>query len=221
MPRFTIIDVSTAPIPECGEYLDDCEAPANYKDPEKIAAYKAEARQKALDKAALDPDLCRITGIGLMHCGVTVSGPDVSLCRDEDEEREALTRVTQLLAKVAVHYAPLVGYNALRFDWPVLQRRAWYLGVPLILDVDRYRTPHVDLSERLTQHGMLQSKSLGFYAKRLQWTDLQKPLSGAEEARVHETGQWDELRASLVHDVTATFRLAQWLGIVERDAVPA
>jgi hypothetical protein len=50
--------------------------------------------------------------------------------------------------------------------------------------------------------------------RRLGWTDLLKPLTGAEEAQVPQTGRWDELRASLAHDVDATVRLARWLGVI-------
>jgi hypothetical protein len=97
-------------------------------------------------------------------------------------------------------------------------RRGLYHGVSITIDVDRYRTRHVDLLELLTQRGVLPSHSLGFYVRRLGWADLVKPLSGAEEARVLQTGRWAELEASLHHDLTATKRLGQWMGVLPRTA---
>jgi hypothetical protein len=42
-----------------------------------------------------------------------------------------------------------------------------------------------------------------------------KPLSGAEEAQVHESGRWADLELSVRHDLTATKRLAEWLGVIQ------
>ena len=92
-------------------------------------------------------------------------------------------------------------------------RRCAYLNLDVpAINLDRYRTPHVDLFDKLSYHGAIQAHSLGWYVKRQGWTDLVKPLSGAEEAQVPATGQWYDLRASVQHDVTATMRLANWLG---------
>jgi hypothetical protein len=64
MSNYLVLDIATAPLEDAGDYLTDpIEAPANYKDEAKIAAYIANARQAKLDKAALDPDLCRISGV--------------------------------------------------------------------------------------------------------------------------------------------------------------
>jgi hypothetical protein len=102
-----------------------------------------------------------------------------------------------------------ITYAGLHFDLPVLQRRALYLGVPFPkLNLDRYRTPHIDLMELLSGGDRERRRSLQFFCKRLGWTDLVKPLSGAEEAQVFSSGRWEDLRASLAHDLEATSRLA-------------
>src|SRR3990167_9822779 len=60
-----VFDIETCPMPGCAEYLtDDIEAPANYKDPVKIAAYVAERRAKQIADAGLDLDLCEVVAIG-------------------------------------------------------------------------------------------------------------------------------------------------------------
>jgi len=50
--------------------------------------------------------------------------------------------------------------------------------------------------------------------RRLGWSDLIKPLDGAEEARVFETGDWDKLMGAVAHDLRATARLAKWKGLL-------
>jgi len=210
MAGYLVVDIATAPINGAAEFLEEPTAPANYRDPEKIAAYVAEKRADQLQRLALDPDLGRIAAIGYWLADM----PAIKLCKSEDDERQVLKDLSMFLNPRLHCYSHLVGYNSLKFDWPFLMRRARYLGVSLDINLDRYKTPHVDLAERLTHRGLLQMRSLSFYVKRLGWTDLHKTLSGAEEALAPERGQWVELEESVVHDVTATKRLAEWLGVL-------
>lgn len=213
--RYLVLDVATAPMPGAVAYMDEPSAPANYKDAEKIAAYIAEKKAEQVERCGLDLDLCQITAVGLM-------GPDgdpaVMTCQNEDAEREALATVARR-CRVNTAPLPVITYNGIKFDLPLVMRRARYLGVSFpAFNLDRFRTPHVDLCNVLTNNGALQAKSLGFYVRRLGWTDLTKALSGAEEARVLETGRWDELASSVRHDLIAAYRLAQWLAITEPTA---
>lgn len=208
-----ILDCSTAPIEGVEQFIDDSDiqAPSNYGE-EAAKKYIEKERLKKIDKAGLDLDLCRITGIGLY--GVNPRGSDkpqtiIHVCKSEDEERLLL----QMTATSLNQGSTLVGFNSLRFDWPLLMRRALYLGVKFPkISLDRYRTPHVDLFDVLTNHGSLTAHSLKFYASRFQWLDVEKPSSGAEESRVFSTGNWKDLETSLRHDVTITKRLAEKLG---------
>ncbi len=207
-----IIDVSTAPIDGADTYLDGAiAAPSNYKDEAKIAAYITEKRAERVAGAALDLDLARITGIGMMNS----NGVTVSLCKTEDDERQSLSGLAYILASDPHRVCQIITYNGFSFDLPMLMRRARYLGVKFpALNLDKFRSPHVDLVPVLTGNDPSRRRSLAFYVKRLGWTDISKPLSGEEESRVHQTGAWDALDASIRHDVTATYRLAVWLGIV-------
>ena len=63
--RYIVLDLESHAIPDAATYLTEpVEAPSNYKDPEKIAAYIKDAKQAQLDKAALDIDLARIVCLG-------------------------------------------------------------------------------------------------------------------------------------------------------------
>ena len=117
-------------------------------------------------------------------------------------------------------------FNGLAFDLVILERRYLYLGLPALgWQLDKYRTNHIDLLARLSGGDRERRRSLEFYVRRLGWADLHKPLSGADEALAPGRGQWLELAESVSHDVTATVRLARWMGIlpaaVTLDARPA
>jgi len=213
---YVVLDVATAPIDGAAGYLEGTiKAPANYKDADKIAAYIADKEADRLAMAAVDVDLARLTAIGICQDDVVA----VYDAQTEAAERALLATVAEAVAGQVI-----VTYGGLRFDLPLLMRRARYLGVAFPdLALDRYRSEHVDLCELLSDRDPQRRRSLGFYVKRLGWTDLDKPLSGADEARVFETGQWDALAASVYHDVAAARRLAAWLGLVApfRDPVAA
>lgn len=209
--RWLVLDVATAAIPDAEMYLDGAiHAPSTYKDPEKIAAYVAEKRAERIQSAGLDIDLARVTGIGLMWAGIPAN---VLTCPDEYTEKAILDRLAREI--VAGQGARLITYGGFNFDLPLVQRRARYLGVTFpAINTDRFKSPHSDLCELLSDRNPQRRRPLGFYVKRLGWTDLSKPLSGSEESRVHETGQWTDLADSICHDVTATARLAVWLGVI-------
>lgn len=208
MKHYIVLDVASAPLPDAETYLEGTvRAPANYKQQAAIDAYVAEKTAERLLMAATDIDLARITAVGVVNDG---GGERLTLCRDEAAEREALTSLACL-----INQTPTITFGGFNFDLPLVQRRARYLGVPFpTLNLDRYKSPHVDLCELLSDRNPQRRRSLQFYAKRLGWTDLVKTLSGAEEAQVPVSGKWEELESSLRHDVMATYRLAQWVGVL-------
>src|SRR5262252_7655260 len=122
--NFLIVDIATTALDNVAAYLDGevIQAPANWKDPVKIAAYVAEKQAERIERAALDPDLGRISAIGFIE--THDRDMTVRLCKDEDEERRALDGFR---IRLQDRRPALVGYNALAFDWPFLQRRALYL----------------------------------------------------------------------------------------------
>lgn len=210
LTRWAILDLATAPIADCQDFIDEPTAPANYKDPIKIADYIAEKRAKLIADAALDVDLARITAIGLLQDDM--DEPQITTCDDDDAEcRELVSLLDDLDGRT------IITFNGFRYDLPLIGRRCLYnTGVPLpSIDTDRYRSPHVDIWQRLSHHGQVDAHSLVWYAKRFGWTDLEKPLSGAEEALAALEGRWDEVRASVRHDVLCIARLASRMGIVD------
>lgn len=211
------LDIATAPLPDAAKFLGEFTAPSNWKDPAKIEAEVERKRQAALAGAALDPDLARITAIGMAR---EEGEPAVMLCRYKPEEVSALAAIAEELDDPA---AAAVTFGGLNFDLPMLERRALYLGVPFPrLNLDRYRSPHHDLCEILANRRPDRRRSLDFYVTRLGWAEeLVKPLSGEEEAKVHETGKWELLRQSVERDVRAVRRLARWMGLMDQPLAEA
>lgn len=209
LTNWLILDVASAALPEADVYLEDTvRAPAHYKDADKIAAYIAEKQAERLASAATDIDLARITGLGWMESPYAPE-PEVVTCKSVDDEAAELVDLSDLTCAI-------ITFGGFAFDLPLLMRRARYLGVPFpTINLDRYKSPHVDLCELLSDRNPQRRRSLDFYVRRMGWDDLMpKPLSGAEEAQVPVTGRWDELVKSVERDVEATYRLAKWAGVI-------
>ena len=209
LPRRLVIDIECAPLMDAATYLDPVSAPANYKDPVKIAEAIAEGTATALAKAALDPDLCRIVALG---CADTRTGVvDAWTMPDEATEREVLE---QFWRNHDWSQTTLIGYNLLGYDALVLLRRSLYLGLKAPqLQVDKYRHPMiVDLMQLMAFGGTLKYRSLAFYLRRF-GIPADDPVTGADVPRLVQEGQWDAIRHHVQSDVLATLALARRLRV--------
>jgi predicted PolB exonuclease-like 3'-5' exonuclease len=164
-----------------------------------------------IDECALDVDLGRPVCIGWMFASDTE--PRVLVCENEAEERFALEQVARDYA--AVTNPQLVTFSGLRFDLPFLMRRALYLGVRFpIWNLDRYKTPHLDLQAYLSHNGLLKWRSLKFYLNRfgIASDDM---TTGAEIGAMVKAGDWAGVKAHCAADVLGTKKLAQRLGLIK------
>lgn len=208
--RTLVLDLETCGLPEAKDWLEPVAAPGNYKDEAKIAEFKAKAEAERLEKLALDPDCNRIVAMGFVDAAQ--GEPTVYLMRDELEEREHLKMFAAIYRQQDTR---LITFNGHRFDLPVLMRRAMYLDVNFpILNIDRYRSEHIDLWARLSFNGTISAHSLKFYAKRLGIGTLDK-VSGADIGRLvaEDTKEsWDAIHDHVLSDVGLTHALAMRLG---------
>ena len=186
MAPYLYLDAETAPIVDAAQYLtaESIDAPSNYKDPDKIASYIAREQRKRLDKCGTDIDLARIVALGWMFDGEIE--PGVMTCRNEDEERAALIKLWDDITG-ALATARLITFNGHAFDLPLIMRRSDYLDVPYReLNLDRYRSPHLDLLLHLTHRGAIKGKSLTFYARRFGLVNEAPEIDGSDIARLVE-----------------------------------
>ena len=216
--RFLVLDLETVGVSNAADFIatDDIEAPSNYVKPEAIASYKAKEAQKRIAGAALDLDLARICAAGTIY-DAPVS--HATVFTSEDDERGWLDAMASNLDPYSQDFLTLITFNGHKYDLPLLMRRAKYLGVKFPkINLDRYRSPHIDLYEELTMKGAIKAHGLRWYMRRHGWTDLldADPLKdgGADVAQACAEGRWEDIAAHVRVDVQGTLRLAQWLGLV-------
>lgn len=149
-------DIETTANPDTIQLMPDPKAPANLKDPEKIAAAIEEKKRELVEMAALDPDYGRLLSIGFS------TGDEVTVMLNEAvfpghdyamPEEDMLERFWMVLQSCG---GACVGYNILSFDLPYLMRRSMALGVklPLVTMLAKFRTePVTDLMAILYNWG--------------------------------------------------------------------
>ncbi len=193
-------DIETTAHPQAQDFIQ-VKPPANYKDPEKIAAYVAEKAAEQLAMAALDPDLGAVRAIAwrIGLDGETVvrsTAPDYS-------ETDLLDDFWSVLSGYKV-MGRCCGYNILAFDLPFLLHRSMDLGVRVaaIPNLARYRTdPIVDLYAVLYNWGP--GKGLKWVAKRFGLHNPLPELEGSQVAGMDEA----TLRAYVANDICLTVQL--------------
>lgn len=220
--RYLVLDLETLPVDNAAEFvtLDDIAAPANYKDEAKIAAYCEAERVKRIAAAALDLDLARVCAVGTVVDG----NGNATLMQTATEERAWFEMIAAELDPHSRDFVTLITFNGHAYDLPLLMRRAKYLGVDFPrINLDRYRSPHIDLYEELRlRRNDIKAHGLRWYMRRHGWTDLldADPLKdgGADVAQAAAEGRWDDIAAHVRVDVLGTYRLAVWLGVIPKDA---
>ena len=208
-----ILDIETCPIADAADYIETIETPANYKDKDKIAEYIAHAREAKLDKAALDPDLCRIVALGYW---VEDMDPEVTHTRDAVDECSMLAWFWADWA--AAHF---IGKNCLAFDLPVLLRRSLYLGIEApMIQLDRFKHPQVtDLQAILSWNNPAWWHTLDFYCRRFGLDVPEDATTGVDIPALVESGDWEGVRAHCLADVIRTGKLAARLGLFKADSL--
>lgn len=194
--------------PKALAWLEPVKPDSRLKDPEKIAASIAEKTAERNEKLALDWDCCRIVALGWVDVGS--NDPWCECCENEDEERSALTYFWETYRK---QETKLVTFNGHKFDLPVLITRSRDLNVPHPkLNLNRFKSPHLDLAHILTMDGARQfPHSLSFYAKKHNFTTLDK-VNGADIGKLVEAKDWTAIREHCLSDVGLTHALANHLG---------
>lgn len=205
-----VIDIETFPLDNCGDFLDlsDISAPANYKDEAKIAAYIAEKKAEIISKAALDLDLCRTVAVGYVR--EDENDPTVNTAKDDAAEAYLLRNLWDELDNRIT-----IGYNQVGFDLPILLRRSLYLGVHApALNLDKYRSPHIDLQQRLSLNGTKPYRSLNWYCKRFGLDVPADTNSGKDIGQLVTAGKWEDVAAHCRADVLKTRALAERMGVL-------
>lgn len=158
-----VIDIETIGRADAAEYLPEVTAPANYKDAAKIDAYIAEKRASQLEGAALSAQTGQILCVGIARRGETS-------CIYPSGEKEIL-RATWVELESREADEVFVTFNGNRFDWPMLARRSYALGVTVPAWFPRdgrwLKRTHCDLLEQWQCGDRSESISLDRLARLL------------------------------------------------------
>jgi hypothetical protein len=214
-----VVDIETCPIDGVMDYFDTAklsaiEPPKNYTKDEAKADYIARETERIkrehIEKAALDPDLCRVAVLGWFD--VAATEPVLMQCRDEAEETIALGAFWSTLNTGC----QVLGFNILTFDLPVLYRRSLYLGVRTpFMQREKFRHARVlDLLDILCEQGRLKMRSVSFYCKRFGIPN-DDTVKGKDVPKLIAEGQWDAVVSHCRHDLFTERAIAVRLGLVK------
>lgn len=211
MRRLRVLDLETISNPKALDWLGPVKPAANLVDPVKIAKSIEERTAERNEKLALDWDCCRIVALGWVDAGS--NEPVCLLCKDEGEEWAALSLFWETYRQ---HETALVTFNGLKFDIPVLLTRSVDLGIKHPpLNLNRFKTPHIDVWQFLTRDGARQfPHGLSFYAKKYGFTTLDK-VNGSDVASLVAAGEWEAVREHCLSDVGLTHAVANKFGLLE------
>lgn len=125
-----VFDIETGPLPtaELEDRIPKFEAPANYKDEQKIAAYITQKRLDWIERAALDATTGKILAIGILDCREDGVEKISTLAGDE---AEIIAAFSSIVMQSGGSGWPLVGWNIFGFDLPFILRRSWIQRVAL------------------------------------------------------------------------------------------
>lgn len=136
---YLYLDIETIPTGDdaAREYLSaKVQAPANYKDADKIAAYKAENAVSAWEKSSFDGFFGRVAcAAWAFDDGETdvIGWPDSPDVREADVIQFFLAAIKVNMGYKGFNTAPptIVGHNIAGFDIPFLTRRMVTLGIKI------------------------------------------------------------------------------------------
>lgn len=170
------LDIETYPLGEPDP--EQVEPPKNYKDPDKIAAYKADKAVDAWKSGSLDALRGRVLCIG-----VAVDESKPAVLHDEDEGDLLRDFERRLLSLQKRGQVAVVTYNGGGFDRPFIARRALIHGCSALAQWARVAKPWqagVDLLELWRMGDRRARGSQEQVAKALGIETSDNPIRGAE-----------------------------------------
>lgn len=208
--NMTAIDIETIPDPGLPATLmptdEECAAPSNWKDDDKIAEKVSENREKKINQFGLSPITGKILMIGFLKFD-TEPGNDIvtetifsSVGRDY---KEFLTEAAHYLDNEVIH---VVTYRGKKFDLPYMMYQFALNQIPCGTRIPELckkysNSPSLDLYDFLGEDG-----SLSKHAYRFGGSPYGK---GSEVALLHHQRRYDEIAKHLSSDLQETARIAK------------
>ena len=217
-----VLDIETVPLAAslAAPYpKDERSHPANYKDPEKIAAWyvkdEAEWRAGRAKACALNPRLGQVVCLGwAWDKGIVPYAPTTN-AQDSWEESELLTTFWRLARLAYDNAEPIVVFNA-GFDLRFLLVRSWANNVEQSIPGQeiakwsrRYSTfPVFDVQGVLSNWQLREGETLDAWAQFFGCGDLIRG-SGSDVQGWYDAGDFESIAAHCKGDVAATAAIYQ------------
>lgn len=207
--KIVVFDVETIPSQTLPDNLrpqfdPDSVKLGNIKDETKKAERIDEASKQfeaELDKKmSLDPDLCEIVEIGFYNSEL-----------DECVPVNSVDDVWELIYQAYIDHVPLVSFNGINFDLPVLWHNAMKVNIgvspQMYADLTKKYTNHYhyDLMQILAGWDRTKWKSLDFYLKLFNIGE--KIGEGSQVYDLWKAGEHIKIKDYCEHDVLMTAKL--------------
>lgn len=237
--KYLIFDTETIPnqaLPaDCAPQFDESEVKVgNIKDPAKIAAKMAEERAK-FDQAksktmSIDPALCQLctfaSAVYDSESGQVEPCVEYQLTdKDHHDDYQAAYLAWQTINDAYTQRMPIVSFNGISFDLPVIWFRMMVQDIPANLQTYRTLTAkytnkyHYDVMQILAGWDRQKWHKLDFYTHLFGVSG--KTMSGADVYPAYQTGEYDRIKEYCMTDVMAlaqVFRqIAPWTVIETND----
>jgi len=194
----------------------------NLKDPAKIKAKLEEVRlgfEGNKNKImSIDPSLCEVCAfVGIFYDTQKeqiVDETKVSVVGDEDNDYEAIYQGWDAIKQAYNAKMPIVSYNGIGFDLPVMQHRAIYNDIPfsprmysLLTKKWEGNAHHYDLMLVLSGWNNTRWKKLDFYLKRLNLGSKTEGMDGSMVFDTWKNGEHQKILDYCRDDVLETCKL--------------
>lgn len=193
----------------------------NLKDSAKISAKLQEAQEKFQDnldkKMATSPTLCQVCLFAACVYDTELSKITWTISQwddHEDGDYSVVFDAWQFITKAFNEKIPLVTFNGIDFDLPVLFHRAMLLDVPLSQTMYAALTPkwtcdksHYDLMKMLVGPYPERGRSLDFFLKLFQLGQKTIGIDGSQVYGLWQAGEYDKILEYGKDDVAMTCKL--------------
>ena len=208
--KFAVIDIETIPNQSLSEDMK-----SDFAKTVKAGNLGAEKAQEKIDKKmSLDPDLCEIIAF-VGYRDVSQDIPSDIAIHPECSKRGIVNLAWNVISECYLDHIPLVSYNGIAFDLPVLWHQAMRLNIPVSPQMysdltKKYENRfHYDLMQLLANWDKSKWKSLDFYLKLFNIGT--KSGDGSDIYTWWKSGDYDKIRLHCEEDVKLTAKLFERL----------
>lgn len=194
----------------------------NTKDPAKKQEKEREARQEfdngLVKTMSVDPDLCEVcTFVGMIYDTEEekiLQKTSVQETGEDENDYDPIYDGWDMIKHAYQERIPLVSYNGIGFDLPVMLHRAMYLDIPVPYSIYSNLTKkwegnknHYDLMLVMAGWDRYRYKKLDFYLKRL---GIGAKTEGMDGSKVYDTwkcGEFSKIQRYCEDDVLETCKM--------------